>query len=199
MESRSYKEIPRKPQNIFWIELRGNRNEFKLISEEFDDVENICFEGKLAYPPLAMAPPPYELFFSIVAAAGSLTTIADILHRYLRKKKMDEEKVISFRFDGKELTIKGDYSKEEILIVIQGFSKVAEATEISAISKERKKGLIADLNELRKNLEIYQHLVEVGESSKKRGKEWQSKLNYYREKRDSIKLKISVIESLLKD
>lgn len=199
MESRSYKKIPDSPQRVIWIEILGNRDEFKSISDEFDNVENVHFKGKLAYPPGAMALPPYEIFFSIIAAARSFATIAEILHKYLINKKNDKEKLVVFKFDEKEMTIKGNYSKEEISRIIQGFSKVAEVTEINAIHKERLKELKAELNGLRKIMPTYKKLVDIGEVETKPSNELKAKLAYYRKRKSEIESKIALIEDLLSE
>ena len=198
MESKSYRKIPKSPHFVFWIELQGNRDEFKRLSKDFEKAE-IHFDGKLAYPPMAMALPPYTIFFSIIAAVGSLATIAEILHKHLSSKKEETEMKITFKFNGKEMTIEGHYSKEEILKIVQEYSRIARAKEVSAISKKRKKKFKAELKELKTILEAYQKLVEIGESHEKPDKYWKSKLDQYRTKKAEIESKISFIEELLEE
>jgi len=62
-ESKTYRQIPDTPQRIFWVEIQGDKEEFKFISEELKNDAKIHFKGKLAYPPIAFALPPYEIFF----------------------------------------------------------------------------------------------------------------------------------------
>jgi hypothetical protein len=198
MESKSYRRMPKSPHFVFWIELRGDRDEFRFLSKSLEEAE-IHFDGKLAYPSMAMALPPYTIFFSIIAAAGSLATIANILHKHLTRKKEESGKKITFKFNGKEMTIEGNYSKEEILKIVQEYSRVARAKEISAISKKRKKKFKAELKELKTNLQVYKKLVEIGESQKKPNREWKSKLKQYRTKKAEIESKISFIQELLEE
>ena len=198
MESKSYKKIPETPHNIFWVELGGNREEFNSLSEDFEK-NQIHFEGKLAYPPMAMALPPHPIFFEIIAAVGSLIAVADILHKHLKGKKDDRERTITFKFNGKEMKIQGNYTKEEILLIIQKFSKIAAPKDVSAISAKRKKQFKSELKELQQNLKTYQKLVEVGERQEKPNKQWKSKLKQYQLKKAEIESKIGLIEELLRE
>ena len=86
LKSRTYKEIPKTPMNVFWIETLGDREDFRDLSKKFDEIPTVIQEGKLAYPPLAMALPPYGLYFQIVGTAASLVTIANILSQHLRAR-----------------------------------------------------------------------------------------------------------------
>ena len=197
-ESRLYERIPEAPHIVFWIELGGDRQEFDQLSESFEQ-NKILYEGKYAYPPMAMALPPIPMYFKIIAAVGSLLTIADILYKYLRQKKDNKARSIAFKFNGKELKIEGNYSKEEILLILQNFSKIAAPKEISAISKKRKMQFKSELKELKRNREIFQNLVNVGKSQEKPNKEWISKLKQYQLEKATIESKISFIEELLKE
>lgn len=199
MESKTYKKIPTEGNlRVFWIELKGNRDEFRVLTKNFNESE-IYFDGKLAYPPGAMALPPYTIFFSIISATASLATIAKILYNYLKNKKKENEKKICFKFNGKEMTIEGSYSEKEILGIVQEFSKIAAVEEIKAISKKRKKEFKSELNELQTLLQTYTKLVEIGEDKKSSSKELTSKLKAYQNKKSEIETRISYIIEILKD
>jgi len=71
--------------------------------------------------------------------------------------------------------------------------------EISAINKQRKKELKNELKKLKEYREIYQKLVEIGESQVKTAKELKAKLAQYRKRKDEIESRISLIEKLLED
>lgn len=197
-ESKSYEKIPETAHFVFWVELGGSSQEFDRLSEDFSK-NKILYKGKYAYPPMAMALPPIPIYFEIIAAVGSLVTIADILYRYLREKKNDKERSIAFSFDGREMKIEGKYSKEEISLILQSFLKIATPKEISALSKKRKKQFRTELIELRRNLKIYQKLVNVGEGQEKPNKEWKSKLRQYRLEKAKVESRISSVEELLRE
>jgi hypothetical protein len=197
-ESRSYQEIPETPHSVFWVELEGDRNEFNGLAEDLT-TNKVLYKGKYAYPPMASAFPPIPMYFEIIAAVGSLVTIADIFYRYLKDKKDDKERKVTFNFGGKELTIHGNYSKEEILFILQNFSKQATSQQMSAISETRKSELKAELVELKRLQKTYQRLVGVGEGEEKPNKEWLAKLNEYRDEKAKVDFKIRRIEDLLKE
>ena len=199
LDSQSYKPLPKRPLISIRLEGRSNRAEFQQLSAEFDALEDVYFKGHLAYPEFAYAIPPYEIYFQLIFTVSSIATIVDIIYRYIKRNNKEPDE-IKFTFNGKEMIIRGDFSREELETILKEFSKVATISEFKLLSNNRQKHLKKELETIEKHLPTYEKLVEIGNERLTKGEKinLEQHQHYIKELND-MKVRKQIIEDLLKN
>lgn len=175
---------------------------FSLLYNDLTKIEDIRFRTKRAQPKVlgALGPPPVETFILIISLIANFTQIADVLHRYLRRAK---DTPLIFKFNNKEVSIKGDWTIQEIQTVLKEFSEILEPDktikEIDVIEKETKTRLQKELDSLNEVLSKYKKLVEIGEKERLKKPEWKKKYEEYKKTLQELEQRKGVLEELLKD
>ena len=196
--SQSDKPLPKRPLVSIRLELKANRAEFHQLSAKFNTLEDVNFKGHLAYPELAYALPPYEIYFQLIFTVSSMATIADIIYKFIKRKNKEVDE-IKFIFNGKEMVIKGDYSLEELEVIVKEFSKIATTSELKLLSNDRQEQLIKELETIKKHLPTYKKLVEIGNERLAKGEKinLEQHQHYIKELND-METRKHIIEDLLK-
>ena len=142
--------------------------------------------------------PPYDIYFQLIFAVSSIATIADIIYRYLKNKK-NVTGEIKFTFNGKEMVIRGDYSSNELEVILKEFSKIASTSELKILSDNRKKQLTKELETIEKNLPTYQRLVDIGKERTSKGEKINlEQYQHYIKELSDMEVRKQIIEELLK-
>jgi molecular chaperone DnaK (HSP70) len=139
--------------------------------------------------------PLWEVFMLILTVSANLSTIASLLFQILHDKKNKANSVV-FRLDKKKLEISGNFSKNEIEIILNEFAKVVkDDKEIKLLDEARRRELEDELSRLREVLPTYKELIKP--QGWKKSKEAITKLEYYQSKQKEIEERISKLQKLL--
>ena len=196
---------------VIRIETWADHKEFAELKQELEGSFGLTSRAELFYPTRALAatraqfsaPPPYEVFLQVIAGVGSLVKLAEILYRFLKKPvpKRDgdgknEPRAATLKIDGKEMTIRGNWTSDELKLILETFSKqITDETSLSLLETTRKNELRKELSEIQMNLPKYEELVRVGKESRK--KEWKEKLREYEKRYEELRGRAESIRELL--
>lgn len=190
------------------IETALIEKEIKALTADLERVENTYIRVK--HPSKSVGVHfavdvgvlPLQTFILIISLTANLFTIADILHEHLGKS-VEKGKSVNFRFDEKEISIKGKWKKQEIRSILKGFSEILKSEErikeIEVLTKERKTALKEELDKVNEILPTYEELVKIGEQEKERRPDWQKKYEEYFKKLQELKMRKAILEELLED
>jgi len=112
------KGVHERRYQVIRVETLADREEFQDLKKELQHISQAYVKAELSCPEtrgVAFAiPPPYEVFIAVVATVSGLATLADILLRHIRKPARGERRSATLRFNGREMVIKGNWSKDEL-------------------------------------------------------------------------------------
>jgi len=196
---------------VIRIETWADRKEFAELKQELERAFGLTSRAELFYPTRALAatgvqfsaPPPYEVFLQVIAGIGTLAKLAEILYKFLKKPvpKRDahgetKQRAATLKLDGKEMTIRGNWTSDELKLILETFSKqMTDSTSLSLLETTRKNELREELLEIETNIPKYEELVRVGRESRK--KEWKEKLKEYENRYKELKGRAEAIRELL--
>lgn len=187
------------------IETILSEKEVKAITADLKRVENTYVQVKQSSKSEGVHTEFYfapflQTFILIIGLAANLLQIADILHKHLGKL-IEKGRSVNFRFDGKEISIKGNWEKQEIEAILNGFSEILEQEEkikeIEIIAKEKRIKLQKELDEINETLPTYEDLVRIGEKEKERRPSWKNKYNGYFKRLQELRTRKAILEELL--
>ena len=198
-------------RRIIRIQTWADYQEFDEVKKELENAFGLSTKAELFYPNKELAatghnfavPAPYEVFIQVITTVASIASLADILHRFLRKPVANpravgttEPRSASLKLDGKEITVKGDWPSEELKLVLETFSKkMTDTTDLSLLEKAKRRELERELSEIERNLPSYEELVRIGAESRK--KEWKKKHAEYQQRHQQLKARAEAIRELL--
>src|SRR2546422_8574568 len=186
------------------VETWADRAEFAELKKELESTLGLSARAELFYPNKEasesgksfFAPPPYEVFFQVIGGFGALAKLAEILYKLLKKPTpKGEPRHATLKLDGKEIDIAGNWTQEELKLVLETFSKQMTESNLNLLEKTRRKELRAELVDIEKNLIVYERLVQIGKNGK--GKEWKAKFREYEGRSLELKTRRAAIRELL--
>ncbi len=198
-------------RRVIRIQTWADYPEFDEVKKELENAFGLNTTAELFYPNKELAatggnfavPPPYEVFIQVITTVAAIASLADILHRFLRKPVANpravgttEPRSASLKLDGKEITVKGDWPSEELKLVLETFSKrMTDTTDLSLLEKAKRRELERELSEIERNLPSYEELVRIGAESRK--KEWKKKHAEYQQRHRVLRARAEAIRDIL--
>lgn len=195
-----------KRYRLIRLETLADPDEFEDLNEKLQSIRQAHVKAELYYPGgrrvQYLMPPPHEVFIAVVTTLSGLATLADVLIRYLRRPVRRGPRSATLRFDGREMIIRGGWSKEELETILRRFSRPlsqqAQVKEISLIERAKKKELRRELKQLQEVLPTYTDLVEIGRKSGRKYPGWKGKLKDYEARKRAIESRITALRKLLR-
>jgi len=142
-------------------------------------------------------PPPYDVFFQIIAGAAGVLTVAKIISDYLRRSPRRSLRLI---FGRRSIEVQGDYTDRELTLVLRTFATEAGEKETGVLTKKTFQKMMQHKEELEKHLAEYRALITVFEDESKGplNQEQRKKLAYYERRMNGIRNELLAVQDFIR-
>jgi len=189
-------------QRLIRLEFTTTDTNAKLLEKSLLSLKNTRVqmkrperEAKMAYSAAFAGLPQEQIFMLILTIGSNLATIAGFLYAILHDRKNKEQSIV-FRLGKKKLEISGQFSKNDLELILEKFAETVTSDEqVKLLDDQRRIEFEKELSNLKEVLPTYRKLTKPEEW--KKSKEALKKLKEYQERQKEIEDRIAVIEKIL--